>query len=82
MTASEGSMVNLIVSIGWVWVIFLLFFGMMVTHDYTMGKNFITILGTIVAMAIIIFVIVLFSALVIKMVTFVLAIITEIANRA
>ena len=82
MTASEGSMVNLIVSIGWVWVIFLLFFGMMVTHDYSMGKNFITILGTIVAMAIIIFVIVLFSALVIKMVTFVLAIITEIANRA
>jgi len=82
MTASEGSMVNLIVSIGWVWVIFLLFFGTMVTHDYTMGKNFITILGTIVAMAIIIFVIVLFSALVIKMVSFVLAIITEIANRS
>lgn len=82
MTASEGSMVNLIVSIGWIWVIFLVFFGMMVTHDYSMGKNFITILGTIVAMAIIIFVIVLFSALVIKMVSFVLAIITEIANRA
>ncbi len=82
MTSSEGSMVNLIVSIGWIWVIFLVFFGTMVTHDYTMGKNFITILGTIVAMAIIIFVIVLFSALVIKMVSFVLAIITEIANRA
>ena len=82
MTSSEGSMVNLIVSIGWVWVIFLLFFGTMVTHDYSMGKNFITILGTIVAMAIIIFVIVLFSALVVKMISFVLAIITEIANRA
>ena len=82
MTSSEGSMVNLIVSIGWIWVIFLVFFGTMVTHDYTMGKNFITILGTIVAMAIIIFVVVLFSALVIKMVSFILAIITEIANRA
>ena len=82
MTASEGSMVNLIVSIGWIWVIFLVFFGTMVTHDYTMGKNFITVLGTIVAMAIIIFVIVLFSALVIKMVSFVIAIVTEIASRA
>jgi hypothetical protein len=47
-----------------------------------MGKNFITVLGTIVAMAIIIFVIVLFSALVIKMVSFVIAIVTEIASRA
>jgi tetratricopeptide (TPR) repeat protein len=82
MTLQEGSMVNLLVSIGYVWVFFLLFFGTMVTHDYSMGKNFITILGTIVAMAIIIFVIVLFSSLVAKMVSFVIAIVTEIANRA
>ncbi len=81
MTLQEGSMVNLLVSIGYVWVFFLLFFGTMVTHDYTMGKNFITILGTIVAMAIIIFVIVLFSSLVAKMVSFIIAISTEIANR-
>ena len=82
MTLQEGSMVNLLVSIGYVWVFFLLFFGTMVTHDYTMGKNFVTILGTIVAMAIIIFVIVLFSSLVAKMASFIIAIVTEIANRA
>lgn len=82
MTAQEGSMVNLLVSIGYVWVGFLLFFGMMVVHDYSMGKNFATVLGTIVAMAIIIFVIVLFSSLVAKMVTFVFAIFSEIGNRA
>ena len=82
MTLQEGSMVNLLVSIGYVWVFFLLFFGTMVTHDYSMGKNFITILGTIVAMAVIIFVIVLFSSLVAKMVSFIVAIATEIANRA
>ena len=74
-------MVNLLVTIGYVWVFILLFFGTMVTHDYTMGKNFITIIGTIVAMAIIIFVIVLFSSLVAKMVSFVFAIISEIAGR-
>lgn len=82
MTLQEGSMVNLLVSIGYVWVFFLLFFGTMVTHDYTMGKNFVTILGTIVAMAVIIFVIVLFSSLVAKMASFIIAIVTEIANRA
>ena len=82
MTASEGSMVSLIVGIGYVWVAFLLFFGMMITHDYSMGKNFITIVGSIVAMAIIIFIIILFSSLVTKMLSFVLAVISEIQSRA
>ena len=82
MTSSEGSMVSLLVTIGYIWVGLLLFFGMLVTHGYTMGKNFLTVIGTIVAMAIIIFVIVLFSGLVTKMVTFVISIFTEIASRS
>ncbi len=81
MTSSEGSMVSLIVTLGYVWVGILLFFGMLVTHDYSINKNVATVLGTIVAMAIIIFVIVLFSSLVVKMVTFIFAIFSEIANR-
>ncbi len=81
MTSSEGSMVGLLVTIGYVWVGLLLFFGMLVTHDYTMNKNFITTLGTILAMAIIMFVAILFSTLVTKMVTFVIAIFNEIGNR-
>ena len=54
---------------------------MVVTHDYSTGKNVITTLGTIVAMAVIMFIIILFSSLVVKMVTFVISIITEIGNR-
>ncbi len=81
MTSSEGSMVSLIVTLGYVWVGILLFFGMLVTHSYSINKNIATTLGTILAMAIIIFVIVLFSSLVAKMVTFVFAIFSEIANR-
>ena len=80
MTAQEGSMTSMIVTIGYVWVALLLFFGTMITHDYTMGKNFITILGTIVAMAIIIFIAVLFTSLVAKIVSFVYAIVSEIAG--
>ena len=79
-TVSEAGIVNLLVSIGWVWVVILLFFGMVVTHDYSTGKNVITTLGTIVAMCVIMFIIILFSSLVLKMVTFVMAIITEIGN--
>ena len=81
MTTSEGSMVSLIVTLGYVWVGILLFFGMLVTHDYSINKNIATVLGTILAMAIIIFVIILFSSLIAKMITFIFAIFSEIANR-
>ena len=80
MTAGEGQIVSLLVTIGYVWVGILLFFGMLVTHDYTINKNFVTTLGTIVAMAVIMFVTILFSSLVAKMVTFVIAVVTEIGN--
>lgn len=82
VTVSEGTMVSMLVVIGYVWVGLLLFFGMLVTHDYSINKNFVTILGTIVAMAIIMFVAILFSSLVVKMLTFVSGIFTEIGNRA
>ena len=80
-TVGEASMVNLIVTVGYVWVGILLFFGMVVTHDYSIGKNVITTLGTIVAMAVIMFIVILFSSLLMKMITFVIAIFTEIGNR-
>ena len=82
LTITEGTIVTLLVSIGYVWVAFLLFFGTLVTHDYSLGKNVITILGTVVAMAIIMFVAILFSSLIMKMITFIISIFTEIGNRA
>ena len=81
MTSTEGSMVNLIIVFGFIWAAMLLFFGTLVTHDYSLGKNVITILGTILAMIVIMFVIILFSSLVIKMITFVVAIFKEVGNR-
>ena len=81
LTVTEGSILTLLVTFGYVWVGILLFFGMVVTHDYTTGKNFIATLGTIVAMAVIMFIILLFSSLVMKMVTFLVALFTEIFNR-
>ena len=44
-------------------------------------KNFITVLGTIVAMLIIMFVAILFSSLLVKMVSFITGLVSEIANR-
>ncbi len=81
MTATEGAMVTLLISIGFVWVAILLFFGTLVTHNYSLGKNVVTVLGTIVAMAIIMFIAILFSSLVVKMAQFIISIIAEIGNR-
>ncbi len=78
---SEAAIYSLIVSFAWLWTGLLLFFGTMVTHDYPLVKNFITCIGTIVAMAFIMFCAALFSALLAKMVSFVTGIITEISYR-
>ena len=81
VTVDSSAIVTMITTIGVVWMIFLLFFGTLVTHDYSLGKNLITILGTIVAMAIIMFVVILFASLVVKMVMFIATIVSEIGNR-
>ena len=81
LTASEAQIVNLLITFAAIWMVILLFFGMLVTHDYSMGKNFLTVICSILAAAVIIFVIVLFAGLVTKMYTFVDSIITEISTR-
>ena len=67
--------------LAFVWAGMLLVFGVMVTHDYTFTKNIITLLGTILSMCVIMFVVILFSSLVTKMVSFVSTIVTEITYR-
>ncbi len=81
VTESEKGFISLAVSIAYVWFALLLFFGTMVTHDYSLGKNIGTILGTIVGMMVIMFVVALFSNLLIKMMSFVSNLISEIQFR-
>lgn len=79
--ASETKMITLITTLGFVWLGLLLFFGMMITHDYTIGKNVITTIATIVGMICIMFIVILFSTLLGKMVGFGSGIFTEIKYR-
>lgn len=81
LTQGESGFVSLLNGVMWVWVAMLIFFGCMVTHDYSLGKNVITCIATIVGMCVIMFLGVLFSMLVTKMVMFVSNIITEISYR-
>lgn len=79
--SSEIQMLTLVETIGLIYMCLLVVIGMMVTHDYTMGKNIITIIGTIIAVVFIMFVAVLFSTLLTKMVSFVSNIVVELRYR-
>ena len=79
--ASEATIINLLVSIAFIWCGLLIFFGTMVTHDYTFGKNVIISLATIVGMGVIMFIGILFSTLLAKIVSFISSIVTEITYR-
>ncbi len=78
---NEVAILTLFTTIAYVWAGMLIFFGTMVTHDYTIGKNIITTLGTIVGMVCIMFIAILFSTLLGKLVGFVTNIVTEIQYR-
>ncbi len=81
ITDSETAIVNLLATVGFIWLGLLLFFGMMVTHDYSLSKNVLTCVGTIVAMAFIMFLAILFTTLLGKVVSFITNIIDEISYR-
>ncbi len=81
IVAEEADLLSLIVVIGFIWAGFLIFFGTMVTHDYTMGKNVITVIGTIGGMAFIMFLGLLFTSLIMDIVTFITNYVSEIVYR-
>lgn len=81
VTSTEASLITLAMSVGYVWVGFLIFFGTMVVHDYTLFKNVCTSIASIVGMAFIMFVGVLFSSLVGKIFSFIYNIVLELSYR-
>ena len=79
--SSEVGILSLITTIGFVWTGMLIFFGMMITHDYSMFKNILTSLGTLLGMVLIMFIALLFTTLLGKVVSFISNIVTEINYR-
>ncbi len=81
LTAEEGGIISLLVTIAFIWVGLLVFIATMTTHNYTIGKNILTCIATIVGMAFLMFMGLLLSSLVNKMVSFVTKIINAISYR-
>ena len=81
LSSSESGIINLIIGVAWVWVGLLIFFGIMVTHDYSLLKNVLTTVGTIGGMAFIMFLCILFFTLMSDIIGLISTIITEITYR-
>lgn len=81
VTSAETGIISLLVGLGYVWTGLLIFFGAQTTHDYTLGKNIAMTLATIIGMAIVMFIGILFTSLVSNMVSFVTNIIVELQYR-
>ncbi|MCL1859460.1 MAG: YIP1 family protein [Oscillospiraceae bacterium] len=81
ITLDELQILSMVGGVMFVWVGMLLFFGTMVIHDYSLGKNVVTAIGSIVGMAFIMFVTMLFSGLLMKMIQFINSIYVEVSYR-
>ena len=79
--SNEVKLLNLLTSAAFIWVGILLFFGTQVTHDYSLGKNMLTVFGTLLGMIFIMFIGILFTTLLGKIVSLISNIVIEISYR-
>ena len=81
LTLEEGAIYNVIFYGLWVYTIFLLLAGNMLAHGFTMGRTVAAAIVTVLAMAIIVFLLYLFFNLLFEVGGFVMQIYREMAFR-
>ncbi len=81
MLQSEQSVLTLMNTLAYIWLGILLVIAMMSTHDYSVGKNILTCISTIVGMAFLMFLGILFTSLIGKIIMFIIQIVEEIMYR-
>ncbi|MBQ8639896.1 MAG: YIP1 family protein [Lachnospiraceae bacterium] len=81
ITMDEGSFYHVFMAVSYIWAGFLLFCSTMITHQYSIGKTLVTIVLTIVGMAIIMFIGLLFFSVIQQMLGFGTTIYTELRFR-
>ncbi len=77
----EGSFLTIISYIGLVWTGMVLFVGLSAIHEYSVGKTVISLLLTVFAMAVMLFLIILFYTLITQTISFVMSVVQEISLR-
>ena len=81
LVPDEEGIITTLMAIGWLWTGMLLYFGMMTTHGYSFFKNLVTVIATILGMAIIMFLAILFFVLMSKLYNLFSQLFVEISFR-
>ena len=81
ITVEEGTFYYVFETISFIWTGALLLFGMMVTHQYSVKKTIFTTILTIIGMAILLFIGLLFFSVIQQIVSFVVPIYKEVRFR-
>lgn len=80
--AEETMIVSAISLFGWIWFAFMVIAGLCTIHEYGLARNIVTLLGTVLAACIILFLLVLFVSLLEQMYGFVTTFVKEWIRRA
>lgn len=81
ITAEEGTFYYVLSVFSYIWTIALLVLGMMITHQYSMKKTLVTTVLTLLGMAIILFIGLLFFSVIQQFLTFIVTAYKEIRFR-
>lgn len=81
LTLEEAMFYTVLNTVCWIWMLGLFFFGMMVTHNYSLGKGLLTAILSIVGILIIIFLLLLIVSIVQGMYEYFYGIVKELVFR-
>lgn len=81
ITANEGSFYYVLGVFSYIWAGFLIFTGTMVIHQYTVSKTIVTCVITVLGMAILMFIGLLFFNVIQQVITFIMTIYRELRFR-
>ena len=77
----ELPILAMVTNVAYVWMGALIFFSMITVHDYTLGKNILVSILTVLGMAFILFLLFIFVSLVGRMISLVSSVVTELSLR-
>lgn len=81
LSGSEGALMNIVLVVGILWTFLLLMCGLSAIHEYNMTQTFFSAIATVIGMAVIVFLLIMFFSLMQQTVSFVQSIVIEAVTR-
>ncbi len=81
LSMDEGAIMNIILVVGILWSLLLLLSGLAAIHEYTMTQSLFSTIATVIGMAVIVFLLIMFFSLMQQTASFFESIIDELINR-